>query len=189
MIKNIDKIFAEELVKRGLILQKDIERHIAATLADNAENLKDYLVAKELISEDQALQALNFVFKLPVIDWKNVHVDKVVLDKVPVRFAWYYKIMPLKIENKVLSLAASYPLDVKIHDEIRAHLGLEPHVVLARASDIITALNRNYGLAADTINRILVKEPKGSAADSKTSEWVESLDKETDDASVAKLVN
>jgi type II secretory ATPase GspE/PulE/Tfp pilus assembly ATPase PilB-like protein len=186
MIKSNDKIFAEELVKRGLVLAKDSERYLAVTQMGE-ENLKDYLISKGILSEDQALQAISGAFKLPVIDWKNITVEKAVLDKVPVRFAWYYKIMPLKIESKTLTLASSYPLDVKIQDEIRAHLGLEPHMVLARGSDVVNALNRHYGLAADTINRILVKEPKGGAAE--TGDWVESLDKETDDASVAKLVN
>src|SRR3972149_6594634 len=139
MIKNTDKIFSDELVKKGFLLQKDAERHLSATQA-GVENLRDYLVAKGLISEDQALLALTSAFKLPIMDWKNAAIDKAVLDKVPVRFAWYYKIMPLKIENKVLTLAPSYPLDVKIHDEIRAHLGLEPSVFLARASDVANAL-------------------------------------------------
>jgi type II secretory ATPase GspE/PulE/Tfp pilus assembly ATPase PilB-like protein len=187
MIKNNDKIFAEELVKRGFFVQKDIDRYLAATGEDN---LKDYLITRGLISEESALQALNTAFKLPIIDWKTITVEKNVLEKVPVRFAWYYKIMPLKIEGKVLTLASAYPLDVKIQDEIRAHLGLEPVTVLARASDVVNALNKNYGLAADTINRILVKEPKTSTGENaKPAEWVENLDKETDDASIAKLVN
>ena len=40
------------------------------------------------------------------------------------------------------------------------HLGFEPQEVLALRSDVNEALKKYYGLASDTIDRILTKEPQ-----------------------------
>ncbi|MDP2654612.1 MAG: ATPase, T2SS/T4P/T4SS family [Candidatus Omnitrophota bacterium] len=191
MIKNTDKLFAEELVKKGVFSQAEAEKLLAA-LQPN-ETLKDAVLRTGKLNENQVLETLMSVFQMKTVDWRAVAVDKAVLEKVPVRFAWYYKFMPIKIDGKMLSLATSYPLDVKIQDEIRVHLGLEPQMLLARESDVSNALNKHYGLGADTINRILSKESKSATAapadPGQESSWVENVEKESEDASVAKLVN
>ena len=48
--------------------------------------------------------------------------------------------MPVAIEGNILTLAISSPLDVRMEDDIRVHLGLEPQEVLALRSDINEAL-------------------------------------------------
>ncbi len=76
-----------------------------------------------------------------------------------------------------------------MEDDIRVHLGLEPQEVLALRSDINEALKKYYGLASDTIDRILTKDPSKRKSDGNQEAWVEDIEKKSEDPSVAKLVN
>ena len=97
--------------------------------------------------------------------------------------------MPVAIEGNILTLAVSSPLDVRMEDDIRVHLGFEPQGVLALRSDINEALKKYYGLASDTIDRILTKDPNKRKSDGNQETWVEDIEKKSEDPSVAKLVN
>ena len=50
-------------------------------------------------------------------------------------------------------------------------------------------LKKYYGLASDTIDRILTKDPNKRNADGNQETWVEDIEKKSEDPSVAKLVN
>ena len=190
MIKPIDKAFTEEIIKRNLVAQADLEKSIAEVRNSPTESLYSHLLRYGFLTEQQALEALAAGLHMKAVDLKNTKSEQAVIDRVPVKFAWYYKFMPIRIENKTIILVCSSPLDVKIQDEIRVHLKLEPKIVLAKEKDILDAFKKYYGLAADTIDRILTKEPgTKTASESETKVWVEDLEKESEDASVTKLVN
>ena len=188
MIKQSDKILAEELVKKGLITQQVADQCLT-DIQNSNESLQTYLANRKYVSEKQILEALSAILRLANLDLKNIQIDKAVIQRVPVRFAWYYKFMPVKVENKTLILASASPLDVKVLDEIRTHLGLEPQVVLAKESDILEAQNKYYGLAADMIERLVKETPKAPTAELPPAQWIENLEKGSDEASVIKLVN
>ena len=59
---------------------------------------------------------------------------------------------------------------------------------MALRGDINEALKKYYGLASDTIDRILTKEPKRKLEGNQEA-WVEDIEKKSEDPSVAKLVN
>lgn len=187
MVKQNDKLFAEELVKAGLINQPDAERYLGQLQA-SAEPLHAFLIRNNLIPERQVLEKLGQVHQIPFMDLRSVTIDATVVSKIPVRFASFFKFMPLKIEGRSLTVATANPLDIKFQDEIRVHLGLEPKVVLMREADIMEALNKYYGLGAETLDR-LSKDVKKPATDATPAAWVEDLEKTADDASVGKLVN
>jgi type II secretory ATPase GspE/PulE/Tfp pilus assembly ATPase PilB-like protein len=189
MIKQVDKILADEIIKKGLVSQDDMNKCVLET-QDTDEDLRSFLVKNGFITEAQAFDLLSQGLHLQTVDVKKQQVDPDLLRRVPVRFAWYYKFLPLKLNGKVLTIACVSSLDVKVQDEIRVHLGFEPQVVLAKESDIIEALKKHYGLASDTINQIMSRAPgKTIPVQEMDGSWVEDLEKESQDASVSKLVN
>ncbi len=187
MVKHSDKILADELVKAGLISPAKVEQ-LLAELQSSAEPLHVYLIRHGLIPERQVLEKLAALHRLPFLELKSLSIDKAVVDKIPVRFATYFKFMPIKIEGRVLTVATANPLDIKFQDEIRVHLGLEPKVVLVREVEVADALNKYYGLAADTLDR-LSKDTKKTMGGEAPAIWVEDLERNENDASVSKLVN
>jgi hypothetical protein len=154
MIKQADKALAQELVRRGFLTQQSADKYLAE-IESSTESLQEILVRNGYVPEKQVMGAVAAVAQLELVDLKPLSIEPAAIKKVPVRFAWYFKFMPIKLEGKTLTIASSTPLDVKLQDEIRVHLGVEPKMVLARESEVIDALNRYYGLAADTVDRLV----------------------------------
>jgi type II secretory ATPase GspE/PulE/Tfp pilus assembly ATPase PilB-like protein len=183
-----NKILVDVLVKSGLITAEDAEDYVEAAKKDQ-KNLNTYLIRQGILSDREIIDALSKELNLSIVDLKEKEIAQAVIDRVPVKFASFYKFMPVSIEGNVLTLAISSPLDVRMADDIRVHLGLEPHEVLALRGDIDEALKKYYGLASDTIDRILTKDPSKRRSDGNQETWVEDIEKKSEDPSVAKLVN
>jgi len=191
MIRQSDRLLAEQLVKSLAIPEASSEKFLKDIDATN-ESLRTYLVRHGHATEQQVLQALSAIWKYRIVDLKSMTIEKDAIDKVPVRFAWYYKFMPVKLDGKKMVLAVTSPMDVKVQDEIKVNLGVEPQMVLAKEADIVDAQNKYYGLAADTIERLSKETDKAVAGGEKKEEkedWIEELDHDSDESSVARLVN
>ena len=183
-----NKILIDILVKSGFISAENAVRYIQSAQQED-QNIDSFLIRHGILTEREIVEALSKELKLQVVDLKEKAIPQAVIDRVPVKFASFYKFMPVAIEGNILTLAISSPLDVRLVDDIRVHLGLEPRVVLALRSDINESLKKYYGLASDTIDRILTKEPRRRKTDLNREAWVEDIEKQSEDPSVAKLVN
>jgi len=189
MTKQSDKTLYDALILSGILTKENLDTYLK-TIQLTEESLDTYLLRNGFVTKQQILSVLGKSCKLEAVDLKVLRVDQSVVDKIPIKIAWYYHFMPLHVDRKVLTVAVSAPLDIKLQDEIRLHLGLETKMVLATEKDLIDALKKYYGLAADMIDRILTKEPdrKTSSEDSQNKQ-VEDIDQKGTDASVGKLVN
>lgn len=188
IIKGFDKNLSNALIEAGILPKTEIDNYLKA-INPTEESLDAYLIRNSVISKQQILLALEKKFHIQVVDLQKMQIDQAVIDRVPVKFAWYYKFMPIRIENTVLTVAASTPLDVKTQDEIRVNLGYEPRVLLACELDVLDALKKYYGLAADMIDRILTKQPVKKNMFQDNDRLVEDLEQKSSDASIVKLVN
>ncbi len=189
MVKQIDKVYGQALISKGILPKSQVEEYLLA-----AESLgkpfDTYLVERHIIDNRRLLEVLSEYLKLEIVDLKTIQIDPSVIQKVPVKFVWYYKFMPVEIKEKTLTIAISNPLDVKIQDEVRVHLGLETKAVLAPLEDIQFAIKKYYGLASDTIDQILTKgAQRRSAVLDLNESKIEDVEEASEDASVKKLVN
>jgi len=183
-----NKILVDVLIKQGLVESDDADNYIKFAKQEH-KNLNSYLIRNGILSDREIVEALSKELNIPVVDLKEKEIHPTVIERVPVKFASFYKFMPVAIEGNILTLAISSPLDVRMEDDIRVHLGFEPQGVLALRSDIDDALKKYYGLASDTIDRILTKDPTKRKSDGNQETWVEDIEKKSEDPSVAKLVN
>ena len=124
----------------------------------------------------------------PSLNLRNLKIDSDIFQKVPARFALHYKIMPVKIEENSLTVAIEDPLDVNTMDDISLFLGLKIIPVFANHSDISEAIEKHYGLGAETIEEII-----GAADIDKNlltqKPESENIDDMAQDASIIKFVN
>ncbi len=185
----IDSILYEALVNEGR-LGREILEPLAVEAQAQGEPLASLLLRRGLIPEQDILKTLSRELNIPYLDLKSANIAKTVIDKISLKIAAYYKFMPVELNNRALTVAVAYPLDVKIQDEIRTQLGYDLIMVLAGSSDIQEALKKHYGLGADTLGKI------GSSAinergrlQSVSLEAVEDIEKQASDASVINLVN
>ncbi len=187
MSKQSEKILMDQLI-RMKVFEQSRGTEVLKEADASPQPLRQYLLSAGLVTDQQMMEALSAIYRIETLKLSEVAIDPAVIERVPVRFASYYKIMPIRIEGKDVVLASAVPLDVRIQDEIRLNLGLHPKFFLARESELKTAQKRYYGLAADTVER-MTKSAPSSTDDRQQLDEVEDIEEGADEASVTSLVN
>lgn len=190
MAESVDAVLTRTLTERGQ-LAPDALDPVVLKAAQTSGGLASLLVKRGMVSEDVILDIFSEHYKIPHIDLAKMTLDKAAIDKVPLKIAEYYRFVPVKLENRKLTIAVSAPLDIRTQDEIRTHLGCAIDLALAREQDVAEAIKKWYGLGAGTIEKILEDAPHKEAAtvEAPPEEKVEDIEKLAEDASVIKLVN
>ncbi len=194
MLSKTDTLFSKTLMDKGLISSQALQPYLDEA-SKSKENLLTLLLKKGVLSEEDLLRNISESLKIPFAEQYQLHSDPAVIEKVPLKIAEYYKIVPLKLDKKKLTVAVSSPLDLRMQDDIRAHLGYEVEMVLARQRDVVEALKKAYGFAAGTIGEMVEKQTVPSSEKlpaQESPDKIESIDgaeKTAGDATIAKLVN
>lgn len=190
MASNIDKILSTALIESNFAKKSQIDSAIKE--ADKtSQSFASVLIKNGVVAEEKILVLLSERLNIPYVNLKSISVDKSAIEKVPLKFTSYYKFVPIKLENNILTIAVSYPLDIKTQDEIKVYLGFQIEMVLALELDILEMLKVHYGLAADTVEKIISRTPQKQAPAIEIGEdrVVEDIEKLAGEASVIKLVS
>ncbi|MBI4340951.1 MAG: type II/IV secretion system protein [Candidatus Omnitrophica bacterium] len=174
------------LVERGLLTDAQLAK---AVEQNGAEFLGTVLLRRGLVSAERLLPAMADFYKMPFIRLSETAVEPAALAQVPVKVAMHYKVMPVRLSGSTLTVAVANPQDVRALDELRLALRqrvtIEP--VLAAEEEIAQALQRHYGMGADTVEKILADQPPSVLRPAEDA--LEDIQQQADDASVIKLVN
>ncbi|OGX21858.1 MAG: hypothetical protein A3K54_01315 [Omnitrophica WOR_2 bacterium RBG_13_44_8] len=185
----LDTLLSEALLDQGK-LDKERLDSLVREAQEAQESLAAVLMRHKIFPEADILKILAEKLNLRYLDLKGVSIEKAVLDRVPLKIATYYRFIPVEIKDRLLTIAVHYPLDIKTQDEIRTQLGFDIDAVLSCSEDILEALKKYYGLAAETMEKIIsradIPETLSSGA---PQEKIEDIEKLAETASVIKLVN
>ncbi|MGD9015480.1 MAG: ATPase, T2SS/T4P/T4SS family [Candidatus Omnitrophota bacterium] len=181
----------EILIQEGIISLKELNIALDEQ-RKTKEPLGKILVRLDLVKERELLSALSRQLGMEFyVKLTDISVDDEVIKQVPVRLVWYYKFLPLKIEGELLTIAVSDPFDMWLTEGLKTNLDFRINRVLAPESEILEGIKKYYGVAAETVEKILgegARQKKEEAAVGAVSR-IEDLEKTTEDASVIKLVN
>ena len=186
----------ELLIRRGILTQTQLDMALSEHHR-SGELLGKALIRLGFISEEQLLTTLAEQLAIPFVpSLKDRKIAEDMIQKVPARFVWHYKFMPLALTGNTLTIAVSNPLDVWPTEDIKFHLGFEVEVVLAVEEEIMATIKKYYGMGAAIVEDILDKERALPAAHPKPADEgigsitvLDSPEKMAQDASVVKLVN
>ena len=173
------------LINKKLITPEQLEDALQEQ-AKSGELLGAVLIKKGFIGEEDFLKVLSEQFNVPFIKIKETAIDPLAVKKVPAKFAWYYKVMPVKFIDNKLVIASSDPL--RSLDDLRIFLGYDLKPALASESDIMEMIKEHYGVGAETVEGIIAKAPKETETPKETGK-IEDIENLAEDASVVKLVN
>ena len=176
----------DRLVADGMLSRAAVDRAVEIARATR-KPFPDVLVDEGLVSETDLLDVLARHHGLERVNLESVTVDPAAVQAVSAKLASHYRIMPVRLQGRTLTIAVSNPLDVSAAEDIQINLGLRVVRALARRSEIVEALRRHYGVGADTVERILAETPDREVA--VTGEESHDLEKLAEDASVVRLVN
>jgi general secretion pathway protein E len=187
----LDKIIAEIIQEKKGSSPEAIAELLQGQ-AEKGKSLASFLIQKEVMEEDDLLKALAAKLRIPYI--KNLEaegLDPSLISKLPIAFSKKHKVVPVKMEDGVLTVATLDPLNYEPLDDLRLILGCrEVRVVLSREREVLQAINRFYEQSADTPEE-MIQSLDTEISDRLLQELEETQDllDVSDEAPVIKLVN
>src|SRR5438094_8867967 len=145
------KQIGDILVEKGLVTEEELQRALAEQ-EKTGEFLGSALIRMGCISEEQLLQSLSEQLNIPFTNLKHLTIDRAVIQRVPARLVEHYKVMPIRWERDVLTIALS-----NLHrytwalEDIGLHLGCEVRAVLACRDQVSGGIRKYYGGGAEAV--------------------------------------
>jgi len=144
---------SETLFGKLLLSRAALPLHSLSVAIEHAEQqhvpLADAIVALGFVSEDDTYAALAEATGLPLVNLSELTPSPLARRLVPERVARRHMLMPLEEDNRTLTYAISRPYDDDAERDVGFASGRKPSVVLARRSDVLSALDRWYPKMGD----------------------------------------
>ncbi|MCD6134256.1 MAG: Flp pilus assembly complex ATPase component TadA [Candidatus Omnitrophica bacterium] len=172
------KQLGEILVERGIITRTQLEEALKEQKL-TGQKIGDILVEKGLITQEELNGALAVQREVPTLDLSEYLIDAEVVKLIPEEIARTHKLMPVFLENNILTVAMANPFDVFVVDELQRRTGYVIQPALVNEMDIRRVHQQYYGTSEDLAELI-------SSIDKKKLRQAENLEEET---SVIKIVN
>jgi type II secretory ATPase GspE/PulE/Tfp pilus assembly ATPase PilB-like protein len=112
-------------------------------------------------SEEDTWRALAAASHLEYVDPLSLNLTREILELLPIKFIFHYRLLPIAGDAESLTLAFSEPPRQMELGNLRLVLGKRFKVVLATPSAIHSIIKKNYGLGAETIQKL--RDERGGA--------------------------
>lgn len=185
MPRKDDILIGQILINEGIVTPEQLEAGLREQ-KKTGDLICTTLVRLGFASEERIFSVLSKQLGIPYVRIKDIKIPHSVIEKVPAKFASYYKIVPLEIKDNTLIIAMVNPLDIRILDDLRLLLGIEIRSVLSTEQEILEAIYKYYGIGAETLERIMREE---IPLEKRKIEMVEDLEALAEEAPIIKFVD
>src|SRR5690242_20691190 len=146
------------LLEQGKLTEQQLEQ---VRRRQHRLNLPQHRAILDLnfASEEDTWRALARASNLEYVDPVALELTRQTLELVPIKFIFHYRLLPLGIEDDCITLAFSEPPSQMEHGNLRLLLGKRFKMVLATPSAIHAVIKKNFGLGAETIQKL--REERG----------------------------
>ena len=117
------------------------------------------IVDLNFASEEDTWRALAAANHLEFVDPVGLDLKREILELVPIKLIFHYHLLPLGVEDDCVTLAFSEPPSQMEQGNLRLLLSKRFKIVLATPSSIHAVIKKNYGLGAETIQKL--REDRG----------------------------
>ncbi len=177
---------ADMLTRTGLFKDEQVTSLLEKKVEGDT-SITRRVIDSGYVPEEAFLTAVGKVTGYPFIRLTEAKIEAAVLARLPAKVVFQYNVIPLQIENAVLRVATNDPFNSNLADTLRLVSGLRIRLNLSLTADIAKAINKFYGVGADTMER-LIEDNRAEVPpeDSITKVDLSDLDQE---ASIVKFVN
>jgi type II secretory ATPase GspE/PulE/Tfp pilus assembly ATPase PilB-like protein len=188
MITTEKRSFGESLVEKELLTVEqlhDVELESKA----KAKSLREVIIKKGLISEEELTAFLSEQFDLPLVDLSNYLIEPEVIDLIPEYFARKHLLVPILKVGDSLTVAMVDPLDVFALDKLHIRTNLEIDPAIATETAIKRTIDQHYH-AKGSLDQVIesLDRDKLEVQPGKKQE-AKNLQNIAEEAPVIKLVN
>lgn len=154
------KPLGERLIEAGVITEAQLNLALREKKRSGGY-LGSVLVKLGFITEEVLTDSLAAETHTEVVDVINVVIDEGVLELIPYDVAKKNRVVPIGMDDKMLTVAMADAFDVVAIDNIEKLTGLQLEVTSAAEADIGDALERHYAQSSsieDTIDALMSDE-------------------------------
>src|SRR5438309_6637976 len=143
LLETETKPLGQLLVERGLVSEEDLKNALALQ-QERRDKIGRILIDLGYVAERDVLAVISDQLKVPIFngDYPAVPVEA---DRLPFRFLRAFNVIPVHLENNVLTLVMADPLDVETQNTIRLRAGFGLQIFLGLEGEIQMQLDRLYG--------------------------------------------
>jgi len=116
---------------------------------------------------------------------RSIKIPPEVIGLLPAQLVTYYKVIPVKLEEDVLTVATARPMDISMIDGLGLEVDYCIDPVLTSEKDIQEAIRAYYGVGADTIEQMMDRNGQAQLSEDKVTD-IGAVDAE---ASISKFLN
>jgi type IV pilus assembly protein PilB len=143
------------LVDLGFISDDQLDEIKAEHERNPEESLGKIAEQMGYITDEQLAQALSEQFSLKMVYLAELPIPAQVLAAIPEAMAQLYRVVPVSLENNVLTIATCDPQKLSVEDELRTFLGFDIRSAVATERDIQKAIDKYYAGGSESVESII----------------------------------
>jgi type II secretory ATPase GspE/PulE/Tfp pilus assembly ATPase PilB-like protein len=178
-------MIGEILLKNKLIKKYDIQKALAIQKEEeNARRLGQILIDLGILKDENVfLPLLAEQVGLEFVSLKEQTIPWEVIERISAKYATFYKVLPIKFQDNILTIATAYPVDITLLDQISLVVSDQITFVIASQKDIVEGIRFYYGVGAETVDRIM-----DNVSTEQAQQETEEIDELDSEASISKLL-
>ena len=191
MLDNSDYIL-ELLLEFGMIDDEQVnEGWEKVAEADGEYGIVDALVKLDYIEESELMAMLAQHYGLETLDLTGYKIPFDVIESIGEELVKQHHVVPVMINNGVLTIAMSDPTDLETLDSLRYLLKRDVEAVISPKDQIIEMIDRNYGGFDDPGASDLGGDSEAGAIETQLQKelMMDTASSSEDDAPIIKLVS
>jgi type II secretion system protein E len=186
MAEGVSSYVGRLLERTGLFSTEQVA-DVLQRARDEERSVTDIVVREGYAPEAAFLEALGKAMRLPFVRLTDEPIPREVLDRLPTKAVFQYRVIPVSESDGTLVVAVHDPLNASLPDTLRVAAGMRVTLALSTAAEIDKAARAFYGVGAETVDRMLQDGRFEVAAEETLGRAdLSELDQE---ASVVKFVN
>lgn len=183
------QLLGDLLLKRKLITKQNLEKALQEQ-KKTGQLLGEILIEKGYVEEKELLKILAEQLDVEYCDLSEIKISPDLVSIVPESIARVYLLVPVRLEENVLTVAMVEPQNIFAIDELRAETGLIIRPALSSKEQIIQALDTYYG-RKNSLEKMLtvVTEESPSETEVSAHEEIEEIRQSAEKAPIVRLVD
>ncbi len=151
MIKDTE--FAIKLLREyGMADAAQIVDARNAALESGSGDVIGELIKAGVVGADELLNMLAQQYGMEVMDIKGYDIPQEVIDNFSGDYARYYTVIPVAMDNTLITIAMSDPTDVEVLDTLRYLVGGDIDAVIVPREQILAAIEKYYPEENDDVS-------------------------------------